>query len=141
MALGVGDRQTKTSSMELALSQNAHPSICPSVCAGVAGELKWPGVGWGGGGLVCWCLCERWPECQSLDEIESMAAFVRVSVCVCMCVCVCVCPGCASIRLVASLPPMEGCQSSGEGSQSASLLISWSSRLGAGLPPAGLRPG
>lgn len=25
---------------------------------------------------------ERRPECQSLDEIKSMAAFVRVSICV-----------------------------------------------------------
>ena len=66
-----------------------------------------------------------------------MAAFVRVSVCVC----VYVCPGYALILWVARLPPMGICQSSGEGSQSASLVISWSSGLGAGLPPAGLRPG
>lgn len=71
-------------------------------------------------------VCERWPEYQSLDGIESMAAFVRVSVCVC----VCVCPGYALILWVASLPPMGVCQSSGEGSQSTSLVISWSSGLG-----------
>lgn len=48
LVLRVGDRQTKTSPTVPALSQNAHPSICPIVCARAAGELKWSALGWGG---------------------------------------------------------------------------------------------
>lgn len=54
----------------------------------------------------------------------------------CVCLCVYVCPGYGY-----GLPPMGVCQSSGEGSQSASLVISWNSGLrGSGLARRGWLP-
>lgn len=74
----MGDRQTKTSPIAPALSQNAHPNICPSICARAAEELKWSALGLGGAVDLSANVCAR----GGLNVWMSL--WLRAHVCVCV---------------------------------------------------------